>query len=80
MSIEPLAVPSAADWADALSPRELDVAMLVSQGLSNRAVAQALGLAESTVKIHLHSVYRKLGAANRYALLLQARKNVQQSA
>jgi DNA-binding NarL/FixJ family response regulator len=76
MSVEPHKVA----WARALSPRELEVALLVAQGLSNKVVARELGLAEGTVKIHLYSVFRKLGATNRYALLLQTRKDVEQSA
>jgi two-component system nitrate/nitrite response regulator NarL len=80
MSIEPVEVVTAAAWADVLSPRELDVALLVTRGISNKEVARALGVAEGTVKIHLNSVFRKLGATNRYALLLQTRKNAEQSA
>jgi two-component system nitrate/nitrite response regulator NarL len=76
MSVEPYEVV----WARALSPRELDVALLVARGLPNKVVAQALGLSEATVKIHLNNVYRRLGIRNRYALLLQARQNAQQSA
>ena len=76
MSVEPYEVV----WARVLSPRELDVALLVARGLPNKVVAQALGLAEGTVKIHLNSVFRKLGTPNRYALLMQTRKNVKQSA
>ena len=76
MSVEPHAVV----WARALSPRELEVALLVAQGLPNKVVARELGVAEGTVKIHLYSVFRKLGATSRYALLLQTRKNVEQLA
>jgi DNA-binding NarL/FixJ family response regulator len=75
MSIEPHEVV----WARALSPRELDVALLVARGLPNKVVARELGLAEG-VKIHLYSVFRKLGAESRYTLILQARSNAQQSA
>ena len=62
-------------WARALSPRELDVALLVARGLPNKVVARELGLAEGTVKIHLYSVFRKLHAENRYTLIRQARSN-----
>jgi DNA-binding NarL/FixJ family response regulator len=60
-------------WSRALSPRELDVALLVARGLPNKVVARELGLAEGTVKLHLHSVFRKLGATSRYDLLLHTR-------
>jgi len=76
MSVEPYEVV----WARVLSPRELDVALLVARGLPNKVVAHALGLSEATVKLHLNSVFRKLGLTNRYALLLQRRNNAEQSA
>jgi len=54
----------------ALSPRERDVVQLVIRGLSNKQVARKLQLSEGTVKLHLHSVFQKLGAKNRYSLIL----------
>lgn len=53
-----------------LSPREFEVASLVALGLSNKQVARSLGITESTVRIHLNSIFRKLGATNRYKLIL----------
>ena len=52
----------------ALTPREAQVSLLVSEGLSNKLVASQLNMAESTVKIHLHHIYEKLGIPNRTAL------------
>jgi two-component system nitrate/nitrite response regulator NarL len=43
-----------------LTERESEVAALVRQGLSNKAVAHRLGIGIGTVKLHLHNVYRKL--------------------
>jgi DNA-binding NarL/FixJ family response regulator len=48
-----------------LSERERQVLVLLSDGLSNRAIAQKLFLSEKTVKAHLMAVYRKLGVSNR---------------
>ena len=48
-----------------LTRRELDVLRLLVEGRSNREVAQALVLSAGTVKFHVNSVLRKLGAANR---------------
>lgn len=52
-----------------LSPREQEVVRLVVRGLSNKEVARELSLTEGTVKLHLHSVFKKLGAKNRYGLI-----------
>ncbi|MEN9790404.1 MAG: Response regulator protein VraR [Gemmatimonadota bacterium] len=64
---------AAAADAQALSPRELTLARLVAQGLSNRAIATQLGITEGTVKLHLSHIYQKLGVANRIGLVLRAR-------
>jgi len=48
-----------------LTPRELGILALVSEGASNRAIAARLGVTEQTVKFHLSNVYRKLGVTNR---------------
>lgn len=48
-----------------LSPRELDVLRLVAAGNSNKQIAVALGIGESTVKTHLLKVFDKLGVTDR---------------
>jgi ATP/maltotriose-dependent transcriptional regulator MalT len=48
-----------------LTAREVEVLDLVAAGASNRAVAKALFISESTVKVHLRHVYEKLGARSR---------------
>ena len=55
-----------------LTPREGDVARLAAQGLRNRPIADALGLTEGTVKMHLHSIYDKLGIGSRAELAAKA--------
>ena len=50
---------------DGLSEREQDVLELVAQGRSNREIAEALCIAESTVRSHLHNILSKLNLANR---------------
>jgi DNA-binding CsgD family transcriptional regulator len=52
----------------ALSPRELEVAMLVAAGRRNREVAAALFLSEKTIESHLARIYDKLGVRSRAAL------------
>jgi len=51
-----------------LTRRENEIADLVCQGLSNRAIASRLGASEGTVGIHLQNIYRKLGIRNRTML------------
>lgn len=48
-----------------LTRREREVLELVSQGRSNRQIARALWIAESTVKVHIRHVFEKLGARSR---------------
>ena len=53
----------------ALSGRELDVVQLASLGLRDKAIAQRLGVAFTTVRTHLGSAFRKLGVENRTQLV-----------
>jgi two-component system nitrate/nitrite response regulator NarL len=48
-----------------LTPRERQVLARLVDGLSNKAIAQALSIGEGTVKVHLKAVLRKLHVANR---------------
>lgn len=57
-------------YGNALSPRELEVARLVAQGLTNRQVAEALFLSPRTVDRHLSAVMRKLDVHSRTAVAL----------
>jgi two-component system, NarL family, nitrate/nitrite response regulator NarL len=52
----------------ALTPREAQVTLLASEGLSNKLVAGQLNMAEGTVKVYLHNIFEKLGVPNRTAL------------
>lgn len=65
-----------ADPLQRLSPREQDIGRLVAQGLRNRDIAAALGIGEGTVKVYLHTIYQKLGIANRTALAMLALRMV----
>jgi len=51
--------------AERLTARELDVLRLLGQGQRNREIADELGLAEPTVKIHVNNLLRKLEAKDR---------------
>ena len=48
-----------------LTPRELEVLAALGSGLSNKAVARQLGISPHTVKFHIESLFRKLGACSR---------------
>jgi DNA-binding NarL/FixJ family response regulator len=56
---------SAQPHSDLLSPRELEVLLLLAQGRSNRDIAASLYVSSGTVKRHLTNIYAKLGASSR---------------
>ena len=55
-----------------LTPREIEVLELVAEGLSNKVIADRLGISDQTVKFHLASVSGKLGASNRTDVVRRA--------
>jgi predicted ATPase/class 3 adenylate cyclase/DNA-binding CsgD family transcriptional regulator len=57
-------------WAS-LTPTELDIVRLASQGLSNNDVAARLFVSPRTVQTHLTHVYTKLGLTSRVQLVVQ---------
>ena len=44
-----------------LSAREVEILELVAEGLTNREIARQFWVTESTVRVHLSRVYRKIG-------------------
>jgi len=59
--------------ANPLSEREFTVLIKLADGLSNRDIGEALGLAEPTIKMHVKSIYRKLSVASRTQAVIAAR-------
>ena len=55
----------AEDSLSPLSPREEDVLREIARGLSNKEIARTLDIAETTVKIHVQHILRKLGLSSR---------------
>ena len=51
--------------APQLSPREEEVLREIARGASNKEIARALDIAETTVKIHVQHILRKLGLSSR---------------
>ncbi|MYM27575.1 response regulator [Duganella sp. CY15W] len=58
-------VPPAASELDKLTPREREILDCLARGESNKGIARILDLAESTVKIHVQSVLKKLKLSSR---------------
>ncbi|NCQ23755.1 MAG: DNA-binding response regulator [Rhodobacteraceae bacterium CG17_big_fil_post_rev_8_21_14_2_50_63_15] len=56
-----------------LTPRETDVLVGISEGKSNKEIARDLDIQEVTVKLHLKTMSRKLGAKNRTHAAMLAR-------
>lgn len=55
-----------------LTPRELDVLSLLAEGLTNKAIALHLEISEYTVKFHVNTIFRKLGAQSRTEAAVRA--------
>ena len=51
-----------------LTDRERQIMSLVSDGLSNKEIARRLNIADGTIKVHLHHIFRKLEVSNRTVL------------
>lgn len=54
--------------AESLSRREREVGQLVTEGLTNREIAERLFLSEKTIESHLSAIFRKLGVRRRAAV------------
>jgi two-component system nitrate/nitrite response regulator NarL len=61
-----------AEPAAALSPREREIVAGITRGASNKEIARALEIAETTVKIHVQHVLRKLGLSSRVQVAVYA--------
>lgn len=48
-----------------LTPRELEILIALSEGLSNKTIARRFDISQHTVKFHAESIFRKLGATSR---------------
>ena len=65
-----------AEAAPALSPREEEVLGEIARGASNKEIARALDIAETTVKIHVQHILRKLGLSSRVQAAVYASDRV----
>jgi DNA-binding NarL/FixJ family response regulator len=62
--------------SEQLSPRERQVLLLLTRGLSNRQIGRDLGIAERTVKVHVGSLFRRLGVTDRTSAAMWARDHL----
>ena len=58
-----------------LSPREWEVARVLSEGLTNKAIGKQLGISERTVKAHLTAIFSKLEVSDRTQAAMWVRDN-----
>ena len=73
---EPLApVPLGVTALASLSPRELDILRGIARGASNKEIAREHGIAETTVKIHVQHILRKLNVSSRVHAAVIASEN-----
>ena len=63
--LDPPAVRPDEHLLSALNPRELEVLAHLAVGKRNAAIADELGISQSTIKFHVASLLRKLDVANR---------------
>ena len=61
----PTLVAAAVSKLDTLSQRELDILRGIARGQGNKEIARSLGIAETTVKIHVQHILRKLDVSSR---------------
>ncbi|KQW38287.1 response regulator [Rhizobacter sp. Root404] len=61
----PLAAVAPASRLDVMSRRELDILRGIARGQGNKEIARTLGIAETTVKIHVQHILRKLEVSSR---------------
>lgn len=48
-----------------LSPRQLEIMQLLAQGLSNKEIANILGITEGTIRVHLSAIFKAIKVSNR---------------
>ena len=58
--------------ADPLTPRELEVLRLLAEGLTNKVIAELLGISEHTIKFHVNALMGKLDAGSRTEAVTRA--------
>ena len=73
----PAQIPGETTWHCSFSPRQLQVLERLNEGKQNKVIAYELGMAESTVKVHIRHIMKKLNARNRTQVVLMSRNALQ---
>jgi DNA-binding NarL/FixJ family response regulator len=71
-SLLPSAYPSDFTPDEPLTPREMEVLQRLAEGLTNKAIAQELGISEHTIKFHVNAIMGKLHAQSRTEAVVRA--------
>lgn len=61
--------------AAGLSAREKEIVMLISKGLGNKEIGEALFISLNTVKTHNRNIFKKMGVKSRFQLLMKLRES-----
>ncbi|MBW8865104.1 MAG: response regulator transcription factor [Verrucomicrobia bacterium] len=61
-----------------LTPRQHEILLLLAKGFYYKEIGAALGISHSTVRAHLHSVYRKLEVKSRSRAVIKFHEMTQQ--
>ena len=76
LATDPLGLPASTTLSrlHILTSRELSVVRAIQQGKSNKVIAYELNMCESTVKVHMRRIMKKLKAKNRTEVAMVAMK------
>jgi DNA-binding NarL/FixJ family response regulator len=77
-SATPVGVGAAAAKGACLSAQEKCVLRCLAEGDSNKVIANKIDIAVATVKVHVNSIFRKIGTCNRTQAAIWARNNISQ--
>ena len=62
-----------------LTPREVEVAKLVCEGMDNEQIGKKLRIAYNTVRAHLGNIFRKVGVEGKAGIILEFIETIQRA-
>ena len=74
------AEPDADETSSTLTPRQMTVLSHLREGKANKIIAYELGMSESTVKVHVRNIMRRMGATNRTQAVYKSQQILQGAA